>query len=89
MSEVQPELKQCSRCHSTCTLEHFEKNRKNEWFKTCNNCRKCKKEYDQQNRDDILYRKWIYRENNKDKIREYNKQYKQNKIMEEQLVSDK
>ena len=39
MSEVKPEIKQCSRCHSICTLEHFEKNRKCEWFKLCNNCR--------------------------------------------------
>ena len=40
MSEpVKPELKQCSRCHSTCTLEHYEKNRKGEWFKLCNSCR--------------------------------------------------
>ena len=44
MSEVKPELKQCSRCHSTCTLEHFEMNRKGELFKLCNNCRSKKRE---------------------------------------------
>ena len=40
MSEVKPELRKCSRCHSTCTLDHYEKNRKGEWFKLCNNCRR-------------------------------------------------
>ena len=42
MSEIKPELKQCSRCHSNCTLEQYEKNRKGELFKLCNNCRKGK-----------------------------------------------
>ena len=78
MSEVKPELRQCSKCHSTCTLEHFEKNRKGEWFKLCNNCRKCKREYDQDNRDEILYKKWKYRENNKDKIQQSQKEYCEN-----------
>ena len=35
--EIKTELKQCSRCHSRVTLEHYEKNRKGEWFKLCNN----------------------------------------------------
>ena len=40
MSEsVKPEFKQCSRCHSTVTQNHFETNRKGELYKTCNNCR--------------------------------------------------
>ena len=43
LESVKPELKQCSRCHSTCTIEHYEKNRKGEWFKLCNNCRSKKR----------------------------------------------
>ena len=39
MEENKPELRQCTRCHSSCTLEHFELNRKGELFKLCNNCR--------------------------------------------------
>ena len=50
MSENNLELKQCTRCHSTCTLEYFEKNRKGEYFSTCNNCRKKRNEYN---------KKWI------------------------------
>ena len=66
MSEVKPELKQCSRCHSTCTLEHFEKNRKGEWFSTCNNCRGKDKEkhkrYYNNHKEDILQKNKIYKQ---------------------------
>ena len=61
MSEIKPELKQCSRCHSTCTLEHYEKNRKGEWFKLCNNCRSrvrlIRNEYDATRKEE-KQRKW-------------------------------
>lgn len=33
------ELKKCSRCHSKIMLVYYSKNRQNEYFKTCNNCR--------------------------------------------------
>ena len=81
MTEVKPELRKCSRCHSTCTLEHYEKNRKGEWFKLCNNCRgknrELKNEYRELKGED--YRQKArdyaiqYRKNNIDKIIEYNK----------------
>ena len=32
-------LKTCSRCHSTMLLEFYDKNRKGEYYKLCNNCR--------------------------------------------------
>ena len=82
MSEVKPELRQCSKCHSTCTLEHFEKNRKGEWFKLCNNCRKGKREYDQLNKEEIWYKRREYRETNRDNIKEYNKQYNARKAIQ-------
>ena len=75
------ELKQCSRCHSKCSLEHFEKNRKGEWFKLCNNCRSKNREhkneyrevkgeeYRQKERDYAIQ----YRKNNPDKVAESNK----------------
>ena len=73
MSEIKPELKQCSRCHSTCTLEHYEKNRKGEWFKLCNNCRS-------KNREE----KNTYRESrgeaHREKERAYARQYRKNNI---------
>jgi hypothetical protein len=43
MSNVKPDLRKCSRCHSTCSLEHFEINRKGEFYKLCNTCRVKKK----------------------------------------------
>ena len=69
MSEVKPELKQCSRCHSNCTLENYDKNRKGEWFKLCNNCRG---------------KGQGWRDNNKDKIQQYNNTYitKHNPLIE-------
>jgi hypothetical protein len=43
MSEVLVNLRVCSRCHSTVLTEYFEKNRKGQWFRTCNSCRDKKK----------------------------------------------
>jgi hypothetical protein len=36
-TENKIDLRQCTRCHSNCTLEYFEKNRKGKYFNTCNN----------------------------------------------------
>jgi len=33
------EVKRCSRCHSSLLLEYYQKNRKGEYYKTCNTCR--------------------------------------------------
>ena len=81
MSEVKPELKQCSRCHSICTFEHYEKNRKGEWFKLCNNCRSTKreerKEYRDTHREEVLQQKRDYRRYNQGKIRQANRQYRE------------
>ena len=79
--EIKTELKQCSRCHSTVTLEHYEKNRKGEWFKLCNNCRHRKAKENQEYREskgetyrekERQYAKQ-YRKENPDKIEEYQK----------------
>ena len=86
--DIKPELKQCSRCHSTCTLEFYEKNRKGEWFKSCNNCRNNKKEYRENNKDklklyyehnkeSILESRKEYRDTNRDTLREYARTYSQ------------
>ena len=47
------ELKQCARCHSIILLKYFDKNRKGEYFKTCDNCRKVDKIRKEENRDEI------------------------------------
>ena len=84
MSEFKPELKQCSRCHSSCTLEHFEKNRKGECFKTCNNCRTNKQNYRIEHQEEISTKIKQWRNNNKDKVQQYNKTYidKHNPLVE-------
>ena len=73
MSEVKPELRKCSRCHSTCTLEHYEKNRKGEWFKLCNNCRGKSRDYIGEYRE-------LKGEDNREKAREYAIQYRKKNI---------
>ena len=60
--EIKTELKQCSRCHSTVTLEHYEKNRKGEWFKLCNNCRGKGKDYKDSHKEEIQDNRNQYRE---------------------------
>ena len=82
MSEIKPELRTCSRCHSTCTLEHFEMNRKGELFKLCNNCRSKKrgenKEYYDNHREELVNKTKIYddahKEEKKQRERGYRKQ---------------
>jgi hypothetical protein len=39
MSGENSDLKTCSRCRCTILLKYFKKNRKGQYFKTCNNCR--------------------------------------------------
>ena len=39
MSDLKPELKTCSRCHSKLLLQYFSTNRQGELYKLCNNCR--------------------------------------------------
>ena len=75
MNNIKPELKQCSRCHSTCSLEHYEKNRKSEWFKTCNSCRNNKKEYRNEHKEEIAVRAKHWRNGNKNKVKLYNQVY--------------
>ena len=86
--EIKIELKQCSRCHSSVTLEHYEKNRKGEWFKLCNNCRSKKRIENQEYREskgeenrekERAYAKQ-YRKNNPDKIEEYQTHWIDKKI---------
>ena len=76
------ELKQCSRCHSTITLDHFGTNRKGELFKTCNNCRTKRNKYQQtyneqhKEKDQQCRREYAkeYRETHKFELAEYEKQ---------------
>ena len=44
------ELRKCSRCKSLITLEHYSLNRKNEYFKCCDNCRTKSSKYNQEYR---------------------------------------
>ena len=71
-------LKKCSRCHSNILLEFFEKNRKGELYKTCNSCRGINrdaiKKYRENNTETENVRKMLYRINNIDKVREYDRQ---------------
>ena len=77
MGEIM-ELKQCSRCHSNILLEHFEKNRQGQLFKTCNNCRRVNRElfsnYREQHREKELERNRQYRQNNTERLREYDRE---------------
>ena len=61
MSE-EKELRKCSRCHATKLTEYFSINAKGELLKTCMNCRNYRNAYDIE-----------WRTDNKDKVKEYNK----------------
>lgn len=50
MSEEKKELKWCSGCKSTMLLEYFKINRKGEYQKTCIQCAKRRKEYNEKNK---------------------------------------
>ena len=90
LESVKPELKQCSRCHSTITLDHFETNRKGEFFKTCNNCRKRigkdNKTYYINHKEELLEKQRIYEEQHKEERKQQAKEYReQNKEKMQQL----
>ena len=53
MSNHNEELRTCSRCKSTILLTFFERNRKGELFKLCNNCRQRKAEWRDNHHEDI------------------------------------
>ena len=74
-------IRKCAQCKSTTLIEYFDKNRKGEYFKTCNNCRMDARErmkgYIQNLPEDKLeeYRRKNkgYREENKEEIIERKK----------------
>jgi hypothetical protein len=79
------ELKQCSRCHSLLLLIYFALNRKGEYFKLCNNCRKKFRDvndnrlgyltnYYETNKSSILERNKKWNDANKESIREYSRE---------------
>ena len=78
--EESKELRQCSRCHSNILLKYFDINRKGEYYKLCNKCRRlfpCGK-LDMTNDEYSQYRKeyqTTYQKENKDKINERRKEY--------------
>jgi transcription elongation factor Elf1 len=72
-------MKVCSKCKIEKTLDCFykEKSKLNGYS---SNCKVCKKEYQQSNKEKISQYKKIYSEINKQKLTEYRKQYKKNKL---------
>ncbi len=72
------ELRQCSRCHSILLLIFFALNRKGEYYKLCNNCRKNYNEWSTVNsRDEYLTN---YYESNKETILINQKKYRDDNI---------
>ena len=65
MSDNANELKQCTRCHSTILLKYFDINRKGEYYKTCNSCRKLKSEYYEANAEHLNEWNREWREKNR------------------------
>ena len=59
-------------------------NRKGEWFKTCNKCRINKQNYRVEHQQEISTKIKQWRNNNKDKVQQYNKTYtdKHNPLVE-------
>ena len=82
------ELRKCSRCKCTVLLEtYFSKNRKGEWYKTCDNCRTKRKTLDkatyERNKEKITAQSALYRTT--PQRQEYMKKYREenkNKIAE-------
>ena len=73
-------LRQCSGCHSTITLEHFNMNRKGEYYKTCNRSCSRMKEWNDANKDAIAKHTRDYRERNKEALAQRdNERRQQNK----------
>lgn len=75
MTEVE-QLCKCSRCHSTKLLEtYFSKNRKGEYYKTCNSCRTGHNKYNQENKETIKTKKQVYVHKNKKYIQNWKQEY--------------
>jgi superfamily II DNA helicase RecQ len=79
------ELCKCSRCKCLIILEtYFSKNRKGEYYKTCDSCRdktkKYYKDYREQNKEVLAQKKKIYNNENKEVLAQKQKEYyKENK----------
>ena len=80
-------------CGKELIEEEFSINPKTgEYYKNCNSCRECHKEYYEQNKDIIKEKKKEYREQNKDIINEKKKEYyeqNKDKIKEKMKEYDK
>jgi len=83
--EVQNTLKKCARCHSNILLEYYEHNRKGEFYKTCNNCRKHTQQHKEDNKERYKYMSKIYDENNKANIKIY-REANRDKIKEQRKL---
>ena len=77
------ELRKCSRCTSTIEIKYFSVNRKGEYYKCCDNCRKKRNDAQQQpHRKE--YEKQYY-ENNKEHKNAMSKQWQYDN---EQYISE-
>jgi hypothetical protein len=66
------ELIKCSRCFLTGSVIHFARNKRGQWYKQCNNCRKgCREKLK------------LYREVNKDKLKQKQTEQKHKKEMQQ------
>ena len=62
------ELRKCSRCTSTIELKYFSINRKGEYYKCCDNCRKQQATWGDQNQQHLKeYREKYYEEHKEHK----------------------
>ncbi len=84
MQESATDLRRCSKCKSTILLKYFETNRKGELYRTCNNCRKTNKIYQETHKEETKT-KYRQRQLERAEIEELNKiikdyyEYKANK----------
>ena len=60
------DMRKCSRCFLTGTVNHFAKSKRGEWYKMCNNCRSgCRERnrtYNEIHKDRIKQKNTIYRQ---------------------------
>lgn len=74
--EVKMELRKCVHCKCKLLLHtYFEKNRKGEWYRTCNGCREKARIQSKAYRENNKKKCREYYEANKDRIREHRKAY--------------
>ena len=77
MIEDEEPLKKCSNCGELKSFSEFHKDKcSKDGLRS--KCKKCRKEYYENNKEKILKQKKEYRENNKEKILEYQKEYREN-----------